>query len=269
MNLKGWNNPGRNIKPKLHEQFYKMINILDDNNFTKGRNFTQLKNDLSNSLETSDGQLSTIKNVIEDLGLVNRGKLERKNIIFEKKAILTDLGKVLYSLIEIEKEVKNSAQGSIPQQIKNSIEGMYKGFYTEAMIHYYFPEGVRENTKPLHPARAILKQLRKHKSLDYFEYYLLCTHIFEDDNSEQEILFEQDIEKYRTGNITFQKSNIVEQIKGHQFLPQWLEMAELIEIKKGNTVSEWQIIENSETKELIDQILKPDFLDDFYKTMDL
>ncbi|MET3728191.1 hypothetical protein ABID52_001772 [Fictibacillus halophilus] len=268
MDLKGWSNPGRNIEDKLHEQFYNMVNTLQDKHFTKHRNYLQIKSDLVLSLGLkSDGQLSTIKNTIEDLGLVNRGILERRNTNFSKDKLLTDLGRVLFSLIEIENELLKQNE-KIPLQISKSIEDMYKSFYTEALINYYFTNGVRDGINSrFHPVRAILKQLRKYGTLDFFEYYLLCTHIYEDDNEQQEKQFQQAIEDYRAGNITLRKANIIEQVKGHQYLPQWIEKANFIKIKRGTRIYDWQISENVVNKEIVDHILHSDFLDNLYKTI--
>lgn len=265
MELKGWNSQGRNIETKLHEQFFDMINILNNKDFTKNKNFTELKTDLGQALGISEGQLGTIKTVIEALGLVNTRMLERYNTNFEKNALLTDLGKVLHSLIAIENEVTSLPTGTIPPNIKRALYDMYRGFYSEAMIYYYFPTGGRKDSNPLHPGRAIMKQLRNFQSLDFFEFYLLCTHIYEDDNITQEEKFRRDIAEYRSGKLRFNKSNITEYVKGHQYLPQWMEMGGLIKIYKGSRLSEWLMIETTEMKELNDELLHPNFLKQLYK----
>ncbi|GGM40499.1 hypothetical protein GCM10011351_28330 [Paraliobacillus quinghaiensis] len=262
MELKGWENKGRNLGGPLQKQFYKMISLLKDPAFVSGRNWAELKQDLASEIQTSTSQLGTILTVFKSLQLLPQDSLLRNSPIPREEDLTTDLGNLLYSLIAIEDEISKLPEGSTKDNINGNIQGMFQGFYAESMINFYYPQGGRENSpNPLHPARAILKALDKYGALDKYEFYLLCTFILEDDDQEKEELFEKYLLRYRNNLITFTNNDITQYEKGHQYLPQNLYKAGLVNLTTGRN---WKISENNNMTKLRDTLLHDNFLESFY-----
>jgi len=261
MQLAGWDYVGRNIDESLHTQFRMIVECLSDASFVKGRVWSSrdLQEDLAQKLGNSDGQIRTLKRVFEDLGLVKKGSLNRTNVL-ERSKFMSSIGEKVYYASCLEKELNKIPDKNKKESARNHIKGLYEEGYCIAMANYFYESP--DKCMRLHPLRATLKALQKYGSMDKWEWYLLNTDIREDDNTNQENLLNQHIKEYRNGVLTFSMKDVIRKPKGHQYLPQFLQFAGLVNLQNGRY---WRISDNGRRADFKSMILSPTFLTDLYK----
>ena len=215
MELIGWEYVGRNIDKSLHEQFRTIVDCLSDTSFVHGRVWSDrsLQQDLAHELGNSDGQIRTVKRMFEDLGLINKGSLNRTDSP-ERAKFMSEVGEKVYNASCLEKELDKISDKHKKEAAHSHIKGLYEEGYCMAMARYYFEF---PQNKRLHPLRATLKALQEYGPLDKWEWYLLNTVIREDDNVIQENLLNKYIKDYRNGNLSFSMSDVISKPKGHQY----------------------------------------------------
>ena len=260
MRLTGWDYVGRNIDDSLHRQFIVIVDCLSDPDFVHGRPWgREIQDDLAARLGTSPGQIRTIKRVCEDLGLFKKGSLNRTDVP-SHSTIITEPGDIVHRANSLEQFCESIEDDKKREEALRHIKGLYEEGYVLAMVYYHYKFPTTPPTR-LHPLRATLKALRKYGSLDKWEWYLLNTDILADDNSEMEALLDQHITAYRHGELTFTMANVVEKPKGHQYLPQFLQYAGLVNLKNGH---DWRISDNGKHQAVKDRVLSNGFLAEIY-----
>ncbi|ASA24930.1 hypothetical protein [Paenibacillus donghaensis] len=264
MELKGWDNLGRNLDDTLHHQFKGLMEFLADPILVNGRTWNNsLQIDVAAAIGVkSPGQVRTIKSILEKMGIIKINSLNMR-IIPTSNSVITPLGEVLLALVSIEERIGEIAAEN--HQIRKSIETMYESFYVKALIQYHFPDGARKSDSrtPFHPLHATIKALHKYHSLDKWEWYLLNTFILENENPTQEQQFDNAINQYRAHTVTFSKADITENEKGHQYFPQYLGLSGLVTFQKvGRT---WERMElGGNYTDIINCILDTNFINCFF-----
>ena len=210
MELKGWKYEGRKISDKLHEQILVIVEIINDPVQVGEMNWPELQSYISLKLGVATGQVRTIKRMMEEFGIIEKGSLNARDI--PNSNIFTENGLFLIDLIKTEKlmgKTKNSDFKSIDE-----IREVYKLYYQKILNEYEYSDGI----KILHPLRATLKAVDKYEYLEYFEWYLLNTLITTDDNIREEDELDYYIKEYRSGNIDFTEEDIVENKLSHSYV---------------------------------------------------
>lgn len=260
MRLKGWDYVGRNIDESLHNQFRVIVDCLSDPDFVRGRTWgREIQDDIASKLGTSPGQIRTIKRVCEDLGLFDKGSLNG-NDVPSHSTIITAAGDIVHRANSLEQLCESIEDDKKRTEALKHIKGLYEEGYVMAMVYYHYIFPTNPPTR-LHPLRATLKAFRKYGSLDKWEWYLLNTDILADDNQEMEALLDQHITAYRRDELTFTMADVVEKEKGHQYFPQFLQYAGLVNLQKGHN---WRISDNSRYQDVKERILCDGFLSEIY-----
>lgn len=270
LELKGWEYTGRNLENALLENFYQLAKLFEDPTYYSGQKWNkQFQLKVANDLQlNSDGAVRTLKSILEKLGFIEMNFLN-KTMHDSKLPLLTKLGETLLNIMDLDKLIAHQKrEASITKEnatiIQTNLEHLYIAFYQKFLLQYFFPNGGHgRGTQPLHPLRAALKAIRKYDGLDKNEWYLLNTLITKDDNSDDERELEIQISNYRNKKLVLSMDMVSEGKKGHQYFPQYLEIANLVNLAKER--NGWnQITENTLEKDLIDSILSDEFLVNFY-----
>lgn len=260
MKLRGWDYVGRNIDDSLHAQFRIITDNLADAAFVNGRTWGgPLQNLLAAKLGTSAGQVRTIKRVCEDLGLLRKGSLNM-SAVPNRASFMTEAGETVYRANMLEQRVDEIPDSKRREQALKHIKGLYEEGYAMAMAYYHYKYNDEQRTR-LHPLRATLKAFAKYGALDKWEWYLLNTDIVADDNPEMEALLDSHITAYRRGELSFTMSDVVEKPKGHQYFPQFLQYAGLVNLRNGR---DWKISDNGDKLPFKARVLSETFLVEIY-----
>ena len=212
MQLSGWRYEGRKISDLLHEQILAIVEILNDPLKVGDRNWPQLQSYISCELGITNGQVRTIKRMMEELGMVKRGILNAHNIPNAEK-IYTDNGQTFVELIAAEKLMRENSNNDNLETVEE-IRKIYRLYYQKALAAYtYDLDG-----QILHPLRATLKAIKKYGYLDFWEWYLLNTIVQSDNNEDEEVELEENITLYRQGRINFKETDIKENQLSHSYV---------------------------------------------------
>lgn len=260
MRLAGWDYVGRNIDDSLHFQFRVIIDCLSDSNFVNGRSWgKEIQEELAARLGTSPGQIRTIKRVCEDLGLINKGSLNGTKIP-SHNSIITKAGDIVHKANKLEQICEGIVDVRKREKALRHIKGLYEEGYVMALVNYYYTFPANPPAH-LHPLRATLKALNKYRSLDKWEWYLLNTVIRADDNPDMEDLLDQHITEYRRGDLQLSMSDVIEKPKGHQYLPQFFQYADLVNLQNGRN---WRMSDNLKHQDIKARVLSDHFLFEIY-----
>lgn len=246
MELYGWKYEGRKISELLQEQMLHIIECINDPSFVASRSWPELQSVIAEQMGIQPGQIRTIKRVMEEFNILKKGVLNSKCV--PDYTVFTENGMTLIELFQTEKLMKKHPTKENLNTLKD-IKEIYKLYYQKVLNEYcYNNEGVI-----LHPLKATLKTMRKHRFLDYWEWYLLNTIIQEDNNQEQEKELDECIDKYRKGLLNFNKNDVKENQLSHSYILGNFEFANLIEIE-GSKYSLKATI-NEEEREIVDSII--------------
>ncbi len=248
MELRGWNYEGRKITDKLHGQMMSMIEFLNDEQQTAGKDWIGLQNDLSDRLGIAPGQVRTIKRMMEQLGILKKGALSGRNVP-DRREIYSENGDILIKLLEVEKLMQEDTAVGREELIKR-IRSVYRLYYQRVLVSYT----CREGKAVFHPLPITLKALKKYGHLDYWEWYLLNTLVRGDDNARQEAEFHRCITEYREGALCFEDGDLKKNKLSHVYILGNFEYAGFLTVKGSK--EDMKITLNKEAKEekeLIDQ----------------
>lgn len=227
MDLRGWDYTGRNISYDLHLQIFNIVNSLSDKDFVGVLSWgKELQTKLLAPVGiSSTGVLRTVKKICDNFGFFNKQGF-KPDTIPNKENILTPLGKKLFYVIDCEKKIKESNTLSEIEKNKafEQIKILYEEIYCEALTQYKIENN---DGSFFYPLQITVKALRKYKSLDKWEWYLLNTCIKHNNCVEEEEYFDKMLIKYRNGELNFSMNNVVGKEKGHQYLPQYFNYAGL------------------------------------------
>lgn len=249
MNLYGWKYEGRIISDSLHHQIMEIIRILNDPDKVQNRTWGgSLQKFIGEEMGISDGQVRTIKRMMEEFDIIKPGALNQRTI--PDKNIYTHNGEVLIKLFESEELLKQQHSEDTYEQLER-IKEIYKLFYLKILVKYTIKN---KDGNEFHPAIILLKALKKHENLTYWEWYLLNTFINSDNNPEEEQEFDKYIMSFRNGSLKASELKIVENVLAHSYILGNFAYAGLIKIegKKENM----KITINEKNRDLIDEILQ-------------
>lgn len=247
MFLYGWKYEGRKIADKLHEQMLGIIEILNDEEKVADKTWPALQRYISKELGIAPGQVRTIKRMMEEFGIVNKGSLNAQDVP-KPENIYTESGKTLVELLGTEKLMReNMTLDNL--EILNEIKLIYKLYYQKVLMDYSYNDG----GNILHPLKATLKALKKYEYLGYWEWYILNTVIRNDDNTDEEAELDRLINEYRKGSLRFSDSDLIENVLSHSYVLGNFEYAGLVCVE-GSKYS-LKITLNKEEEKIIDEIL--------------
>ncbi|WP_033154897.1 hypothetical protein [Pseudobutyrivibrio ruminis] len=248
MYLRGWKYEGRKIADKLHEQILGIVEILNDPQKVGDKTWPALQKYISDELGIATGQVRTIKRMMEEFDIVKKGSLNA-NEVPTAESIYTENGKTLLELIATEKLMReNPTKDNV--ELMQEIRSIYQLYYQKVLLAYsYNDEG-----QILHPLKATLKMINRYRYLNYWEWYLLNTIVHNDDNEQEEQEFDRFLNDYRTGNIRFKDSDIIENQLSHSYVLGNFEYAGLICIDGKKTDLKATI--NEKSRDIVNEILK-------------
>ena len=261
MQLRGWDYTGRNIGYDLHIQYKKMVEALSSPQFVNHRTWSvSLQNDLASQIGcSSSGAVRTIKKMYEMLGFLSENSLTSKNEV-TRDNLLTQRGEAMYAITCLEEQVMKSLD--LDEERKSAaakeIKVLYEEIYCEALMNYYFEYSDGSRFSPL---RATLLALNKYGRLNKWEWFLLNTFVRHDDDADEWDTFDQAIKAYRDGKHDLSMANVVENPKGHQYIPQYFEFAGLVHVIQR---PEWSIGHSDRHETVKEIVLKETFLTDLY-----
>jgi len=249
LNLYGWKYEGRIISDSLHHQIMEIIRILNDPDKVQNRTWGgSLQKFIGEERGISDGQVRTIKRMMEEFDIIKPGALNQRTV--PDKNIYTHNGEVLIKLFESEELLRQQHSEDTYEQLER-IKEIYKLFYLKILVKYTIRN---KDGNEFHPAIILLKALKKHEYLTYWEWYLLNTFINSDNNPEEEQEFDKYIMSFRNGSLKASELKIVENVLAHSYILGNFAYAGLIKIegKKENM----KITINEKNRDLIDEILQ-------------
>ena len=249
MNLYGWKYEGRIISDSLHHQIMEIIRILNDPDKVQNRTWGgSLQKFIGEEMGISDGQVRTIKRMMEEFDIIKPGALNQRTI--PDKNIYTHNDEVLIKLFDSEDLLRQQHSEDTYEQLER-IKEIYKLFYLKILVKYTIRN---KDGNEFHPAIILLKALKKHEYLTYWEWYLLNTFINSDNNPEEEQEFDKYIMSFRNGSLKASELKIVENVLAHSYILGNFAYAGLIKIegKKENM----KITINEKNRDLIDEILQ-------------
>lgn len=266
LSLKGYNYKGRKPAPELHEQIYHMVSLLQDPKFVCGRKWGgDLQALLGKELGVEPGQIRTIKAMMCQLGVISESTLHRSEVV-DCNNILTENGKVFMLMCKLQQDVKSlAANDPNKSKLTRDLHELYRCYYCGVVCDYYYSEGPRGEGGKLHLLRTILKVLRKYKSLDYWEFYLVTTLITKDDDDNEYALLDQAMKDKRSGKVIYNKTDDSPQVNklAHTYLLAYLELAGFIKLTgKGEDL---KIVEGDVFPTIKEEVLSDEFLDKFYE----
>jgi hypothetical protein len=237
------------------------MQCLSDSRFVQNHTWGGwLQGELAKKLGLSPGQIRTIKRACENLRLLKVGALNHRSIP-SVDAIITTAGGMVLEASELEQRCRTHGEPGTQDETLKVIRSMYQSAYRESMWWFHY----RISEVPLvrlHPLRAILKAFIKYGSLDKWEWYLLNTFIRSDDEPAMEAALDVAMESYRAERLTFTMSDVTENPKGHQYLPQILAYSGLVRLTNGRN---WEISNNDNYADLKQRILSENFLREIYR----
>ena len=249
MNLYGWKYEGRIISDSLHHQIMEIIRILNDPDKVQNRTWGgSLQKYIGEEIGISDGQVRTIKRMMEEFDIIKPGALNQRTV--PDRNIYTHNGEVLIKLFESVELLKQKHSEDTYEQLQR-IKEIYKLFYLKILVKYTIRN---KDGNEFHPAIILLKALKKYEYLTYWEWYLLNTFINSDNNPEEEQEFDKYIMSFRNGSLKVSELKLVENVLSHSYILGNFAYAELIKIegKKENM----KITINEKNSQLIDELLQ-------------
>ena len=250
MNLSGWKYEGRIISDNLQHQIMEIIKILNDPEKVQNRTWGgSLQTFIGNEIGISDGQVRTIKRMMEEFDILKPGALNQRTIP-DKSNLYSENGEVLIKLFESEELLKQNPSKDSYEQLEK-IKEIYKLFYLKVLVKYTIRD--REGNK-FHPAVILLKALKKYEYLTYWEWYLLNTTITSDNNYKEEREFDKYITDFRNGTLKTTDLKVTENVLSHSYILGNLAYVELINIegKKDNI----KITINKKYGQMIDELIQ-------------
>jgi len=186
--------------------------------------------------------------MMEEFDIIKPGALNQRTV--PDKNIYTHNGEVLIKLFESEELLRQQHSEDTYEQLER-IKEIYKLFYLKILVKYTIRN---KDGNEFHPAIILLKALKKHEYLTYWEWYLLNTFINSDNNPEEEQEFDKYIMSFRNGSLKASELKIVENVLAHSYILGNFAYAGLIKIegKKENM----KITINEKNRDLIDEILQ-------------
>lgn len=161
MNLSGWKYEGRIISDNLQHQIMEIIKILNDPEKVQNRTWGgSLQKFIGNQIGISDGQVRTIKRMMEEFDILKPGALNRRTVP-DKSNIYSENGEVLIRLFESEELLKQKPSKDSYEQIER-IKEIYKLFYLKILVKYTIRD---KDGNEFHPAVILLKALKKYEYL--------------------------------------------------------------------------------------------------------
>ena len=248
MYLSGWKYEGRKIADKLHEQMLDIIEILNDPSKVAGQQWPALQKYIAKELGVEPGQVRTIKRMMEEFGIVKKGALNAHDVPSADR-IYTENGHTLVELLATEKLMRQNMTSDNLELLKE-INSIYKLYYQKVLTSYTY----NIDGEILHPLRATLKALKKYQYLSYWEWYILNTVIRNDDAVDEEEKLDELIKQYRTGQIRFKDSDIVENKLSHSYVLGNFEYAGLVCVEGSKT--NLKITLNNASIDVINEIVK-------------
>lgn len=250
MNLSGWKYEGRIISDNLQHQIMEIIKILNDPEKVQNRTWGgSLQKFIGNQIGISDGQVRTIKRMMEEFDILKPSALNRRTVP-DKSNIYSENGEVFIRLFESEELLKQKPSKDSYEQIER-IKEIYKLFYLKILVKYTIRD---KDGNEFHPAVILLKALKKYEYLTYWEWYLLNTIITSDNNPEEEQEFDKYITDIRNGALKASDLKITENVLSHSYILGNFAYVGLIKVegKKENM----KITINEKNKHIIDEILR-------------
>lgn len=250
MNLSGWKYEGRIISDTLQHQIMGVIKILNDPEKVRNRTWGgSLQKFIGNELGISDGQVRTIKRMMEEFDILKPGALNKRTIP-DKSNLYSENGEVLIRLFESEELLKQKPSKDSYEQLEK-IKEIYKLFYLKILVKYTIRD---KDGNEFHPAVILLKALKKYDYLTYWEWYLLNTIITSDNDPEAEREFDKYLTNIRNRTLKVSDLKIIENVLSHSYILGNFAYVELIQIegKKENM----KITINEKNKQLINELLK-------------
>ncbi|MBN2796641.1 MAG: hypothetical protein JXR88_14620 [Clostridia bacterium] len=259
MQLRGWKYTGRVINDNFQEQIKSILDLLNDKSFVNHDTWPSVQRRLAAKLGVEAGQIRTLKKMMEEFGLVTSGSLNAREEV-EADNVITENGRLLIHIIDIENSLYSS-DDSGNTQLKHKLKKMIKDFYSRIILENYLPKGgLGDEDKPLHCLRAVIMALRRYKTLDFYEWYILNTLIKTDEDTKDFSSVDKVIEDYRSQKIVFSKKSIVQFQLSHSYIAGNLEYGGFIKIARKPFV----ISENLENVTVNDSIISEGFLEGLY-----
>lgn len=250
MNLSGWKYEGRIISDDLQHQIMEIIKILNDPDKVQNRPWGgSLQKFIGNEIGISDGQVRTIKRMMEEFDILKLGGLNQRTVP-DKSNLYSENGEVLIRLFESEELLKQKPSKDSYEQLEK-IKEIYKLFYLKVLVKYTIRD---KDGEKFHPAVVLLKTLKKYEYLSYWEWYLLNTIITSDNNLEEEREFDKYITDFRNGTLKTADLKVAENVLSHSYILGNFKYVELINIegKKENM----KITINEKNKQMIDELIQ-------------
>lgn len=261
MELHGWGYPGRNISPELHHQFYVMAEMLSNPLFVDSRKWgTELQSAIAIKMGlTSAGAVRTVKRTCENFGFINSTTFNG-NLQITADNVLTHRGKVMFAAIGLEKLVISEKMLSedCKKRAMEEIKKIYEECYCDGLSEYYI---TNSDGSHLCPLRVAVKAILKYKKLDKWEWYMVNTFIKIDDDILAEKELDDHIARYRNGEFSLQMNDIVENPKGHQYLPQYFDYAGLLHVVQ---VPDWTMMNTDKHIDVKQKVISDSFLQKLY-----
>ena len=250
MDLYGWKYEGRTISDKLQEQIMGIIEFLNDPVKVANRKWgKELQISIGRELDISDGQVRTIKRMMEEFDILIKGKLNR-NIVPKRETIYSENGKFLLKVFENEKLLSQSNDAESIEELKK-FRKIYKLSYFKILTQYTIEN---EDGTKFRQAFVLLKALRKFGHLTYWEWYLLNTFITSENDKEQEEEFEEHLMSFRSGKIKESELAIKKNSLSHSYILNNFKYVGIIDVKGRK--EDLKITINKKNKESLDLMFK-------------
>lgn len=250
MELYGWKYEGRTISDKLQTQIMGIIKFLNDPSKVSNRKWgKQLQVAIGDKLGVSDGQVRTIKRMMEEFDILKQGSLNR-NTIPKREDIYSANGKFLIKLFENEELLRQSNNPNTLEELEK-LKAIYKLSYLKILVKYTISTG---DGKKFRPALVLLKALRKFGHLTYWEWYLLNTFVTDENNLIQEKEFDKNLTDLRKGNLKEDDLVVKENVLSHSYILNNFKYVGLINIE--GTKENLKVTINNQNKEMIDLIIE-------------
>lgn len=249
MDLTGWKYEGRIISDVLQHQIMEIIKILNNPDEVNNRTWGgSLQKYIGKQIGISDGQVRTIKRMMEEFDILKPGALNQRTIP-DKSNLYSENGEVLIKLFESEELLKQKSSRDSSEQI-DKIKEIYRLFYLKVLVKYTIKN---KDGDKFHPALILLKALKKYEYLTYWEWYLLNTIVNSDNNPQEQLALDKYITDVRNGELKTSDLKITENVLSHSYILGNFSYVGLIKTKgkKENMI----ISINPDNSQMIDDIV--------------
>lgn len=253
MNLYGWKYEGRTISDKLQAQIMGIVKFLNNPSKVSNRRWgKQLQIAIGDNLGISDGQVRTIKRMMEEFDILKRGSLNR-NDIPKREDIYSSNGEFLIKLFENEELLRQSNNPNILEELEK-LEEIYKLSYLKILAKYTIST---EDGKSFRPALVLLNALIKFGHLTYWEWYLLNTIVMDENNLIQVEEFDKNIIAFRNGDLKVENLVVKGNVLSHSYILNNFKYVGLINIEGKK--EELIVTINNQNREIIDLIIEEEW----------